>query len=62
MGAYHKALHEAGFRTTDWFSDLAETGYAHWGNGTDRPGRNDRRRPERLAIRGCRQVTIVHRP
>ncbi len=33
MGAYHKALHEAGFRTTDWFSDLAETGYVYRGHG-----------------------------
>ncbi len=33
MGAYHKALHQAGFRTTDWFSDLAETGYVYRGHG-----------------------------
>jgi hypothetical protein len=33
MGAYHKALHEAGFRTTDWFSDLAQTGYVYRGHG-----------------------------
>ena len=33
MGAYHKALYEAGFRTTDWFSDLAETGYVYRGHG-----------------------------
>jgi hypothetical protein len=33
MGAYHKALHKAGFRTTDWFSDLAGTGYDYRGHG-----------------------------
>lgn len=33
MGAYHKALHKAGFRTTEWFRDLAQTGYLYRGNG-----------------------------
>jgi hypothetical protein len=48
MGAYHKALRLAGFRTTDGFSDLAETGYVHRGHGSWSA------RGRRFAVRGCR--------